>query len=207
MWSLIPLGVVLFHFGYGQRLLCAEEALRLRLLAQSAERSENYKKAIQLYLAAENKAHTKDLTLRACLKIDAARALILAGGPLEAAEQLDLLLLSHTRKPLPENVVTEAKSTLATALYSAAYALRIETPSPKMWQSEIDEATHLFQDLYRSEIKTNAKTFASLYARNLEASILLARSRKGELASQPLPPAVRTALEQGVASKKNANVE
>lgn len=206
-WCLIPLVVVAFHFSYGERLLHAEKSVRLRLLAQTAERAQNYKKAVQLYLAAENAAHPKDSLLRVRVRIDAARALTMAGAPLEAAEQLDLLLKPNLGRALPERLAAEAKATLASSLYFAAYALRIETPSANMWQSEIDEATHLFQDLYQSEIKTSSKTLASFYARNLEATILLARVRKGELASQPLPPAARAALEQGVASKKNVKIE
>lgn len=207
VWCLLPLGILFFHFIYGEQLLFAEESVRLQRLAQKAEQAGNYIKAVPLYLAAENAAHPKDRLLRARSRIDAARSITMAGAPLEAAEQIDLLLKSSRQKPLPENLVAEAKSTLAMALYYAAYAMRIETASTRMWQSEIDEAVRLFRDLYVSEIKTPKKTLASLYARNLEASILLARTRRAELSSQPLPPATRAALEQGVASKKKVQPE
>ncbi len=207
VWCLIPLGILFFHFLYGEQLALAEDSARLQRLAQKAEQAGNYIKAVPLYLAAENAAHPKDRLLRARARIDAARTITMAGAPLEAAEQIDLLLKPNRQNPLPENFVAEAKATLAMALYYAAYAMRIETASPRMWQSEIDEAVRLFRELYLSEIKTPDKPLASLYARNLEASILLARTRRAELSSQPFPPATRAALEQGVASKKKVQPE
>lgn len=207
LWCASPLLALAFHLAYGEQLLWAEIAIRLRLSAQQAERAANYTKALELYLASENAAHPKDSTLRARAHIDAARALMLAGSPLEAAEQIDLLLNAKPQKPLPENIVSEAKSTLALSLYYATYALRLESSSPKRWQNEIDEATALFRELYQSEIKSPRRPLAAFYARNLEATVLLARTRQAELASQLIPPPAQAALNQGVASKKQLEIE
>lgn len=201
-WCLLPLGVILFHFTAGQRLLFAEKSIQLRLLGKTSELAGNHKKAVRFYLSAENAAHPKDVVLRTRLRIDAARALTLEGSPLEAAEQMDILLEPRPAQPLPGSLVTEAKSTLGLALYYAAYTLRLESSSPDMWTSETDGACQIFRDLYNAEIRTDKKTLALFYARNLEASIRLARARQGELASQPVPDAARAALERGVASKK-----
>ncbi|RFC43948.1 MAG: hypothetical protein DVB28_001269 [Verrucomicrobia bacterium] len=203
-WCLAPLAVILFHFTTGQRLWFAEKSVPLRLLGEKAELAGNYKKAVEHYLSAESAAHPKDLVLRTRLRIDAARALMLDGSPLEAAEQIDLLLEPRRGRPLPTTLVAEARSTLALALYYAAYTLRLESSSPDMWKSEADGAYQIFRDLYQSEIRTEQKTLSVFYARNLEASVRLARARKGELASLPVPEAARAALERGVASKKRA---
>ena len=202
VWCLMPLGVILFHFTGGQRLLFAEKSIPLRLLGRTSELAGSYKKAVRYYLAAESAAHPEDLILRTRLRIDAARALMMEGSPLEAAEQMDILLEPRPGQPLPGTLVAEAKSTLGLALYYAAYTLRLESSFPDMWKDETDGACQIFKDLYNAEMKTDQKTLAPFYARNLEASILLARARQGELASQPIPEAARAALERGVASKK-----
>lgn len=206
-WCLIPLGFLVFHFSLGERLLRAEEATRLQLQARNAERLGSYKKAVEIYLAAENAAHSSDLALRAQIRIDAARSIIKAGAPLEAAEQMDLLLKPATRHPLPKGLLSEARATLGMALYYAAYALRIETSSPSMWRGEVEEATRIFRDLYHAEMQTPGKKLAAYHARNLEATVLLGRTRRAELASLAVPPAARAALDQGVASKKEARPE
>ena len=207
LWCLLPLFAIAFHFTYGSRLLLAEDAVKLRLLAQHEERAAHYKKAVERYLAAEDAAHPKDCILRARLRIDAARALMLAGSPLEAAEQIDLFLNTKLEKPLPENIIAEAKSTLALSLYYATYALRLESSSPKRWENEIQEATSLFEELYQSEIKSPGAPLAAFYARNLEATIALTRARQAELASEIIPPPALAAINQGVASKKGLTTE
>jgi len=203
-WCLVPLGVIAFHFTAGQRLWFAEKSIALRLRGEKAELAGNYKKAVERYLSAETAAHPEDLVLRTRLRIDAARALTLDGSPLEAAEQMDLLLEPQPGRILPTALLAEARSTLALALYYAAYTLRLESSSPDMWKSEADGAYQIFRDLYQSEIRGGQKSRSLFYARNLEASVRLARARQGELASLPIPEAARAALERGVASKKRA---
>ena len=67
-WCLLPLGVILFHFTAGQRLLFAEKSIQLRLLGKTSELAGNHKKAVRFYLSAENAAHPKDVVLRTRLR-------------------------------------------------------------------------------------------------------------------------------------------
>ena len=207
LWCVLPLFAVVFHCVYGGPLLTAEDAVKLRLLGQQKERAAQYNKAVELYLSAGHAAHPRDTILRARLRIDAARALMLSGSPLEAAEQIDSLLNSKSETTLPDNIIAEAKSTLALSLYYATYALRLESSSPKRWENEIREAIALFEELYKSEIKSPGAPLATFYARNLEASITLARTRQAQLASEMIPPPAQAALSHGVASKKSPNPE
>ncbi len=206
-WCLIPLAGVLFHYGYGEQLLYAEDAVKLQRAARQLEQEAQFEPASKTYAAAEKAAHPDDHPLRTRLRIDAARTAMLGGNPLEAARQIERLLGAPTSGHFPNDLVTEAKTTLALSLYYAAYALRSELPEPKMWRSEIEGARQIFLALYEEATAKKRGAEAAFFAQNLEASILLARTRQAELVSLPTPAPAKAAQLAGIAAKRKADEE
>ncbi len=202
LWCIVPLGLVLFHFGLGERWLYAETAVRIQLQGFAAEASDQILTARELYLNAEKAAHPDDVLLRARLRIDTARTTILAGAPLNGVKQIERLLGNHADGILPSQLRAEARATRALGLYYAAYALRLDSPEPAVWQPELDSASQLFRDLFEDASREGRAQEAVFYARNLEACVRLKRTRQAELASLPTPPAVLATLNRGVSAKK-----
>jgi hypothetical protein len=204
-WCLIPLAGLLFHYGYGEQLSYAEGAVQLQRTARQFEMDAAFETASERYAAAEKAAHPDDFALRARLRIDGARAMMLGGTPLEAARQLERLLGAPTSGELPRELVAEAKTTLALALYYAAYALRSALPEPNMWRAEIEGARQIFLALYEDAAAKNRVAETAFYAQNLEACILFARTRQPEFVSLPTPPPAKAASLAGIATKRKAD--
>lgn len=207
IWCLLPLGVLLFHYAYGERLQYGEESLKIRSSALRQKHSGQLELASKQFEKAEKAAHPDDLTLRASLRIDSALASIEAGNLTEATTQLDRLLAAKLSAELPAPIIEEVQSTLALSLYYTAYALRLDLPDPEMWHSEADGARQIYLALYQSASQKNRPLDAAVYARNLEATIQLLKCRQAELASLPIPSPVRAALQTGLAGKRKAESE
>lgn len=207
IWCLLPLGALLFHYAYGERIQYAEGSFRVRAAALLEEQAGRFDEASKRFTEAEKAAHPDDLPLRARLRIDSALASIGAGNLTEATSQLDRLLAAKRSTALPDFIIEEVQSTLALSLYYTAYALRLDLPDPEMWHSEADGARQIFLELYQSASRNKRLQEAAVYARNLEATIQLLRCRQAELASHPIPAPVRAALQTGLAAKRKAESE
>jgi len=202
IWCLAPFIFALFHLAFGKKLQLAEIASEQRRLATESERTGRFSEARNLYNRAKSTAHPSDFALRARLDTDIARIAILSGAPLEAARQMAQLseTLMKRRQRLP--VEEEVKATRALALYFAAYALRLESPMSEVWRNEAQTARRLFRELHETAKSDNRYGDTLFYGRNLEASILLERSRQAELTSAPTPGPVLAAVENGIAAQK-----
>jgi hypothetical protein len=207
IWCLLPLGALLFHYAYGERLQYGEESFKIRSGALREKQSGRFDVASKRFDEAERAAHPDDLPLRARMRIDSALASIEAGNLTEATSHLDRLLAAKLSAGLPDFIVEEVQSTLALSLYYTAYALRLDLPDPEMWHSEADGARQIFLALYQSASQRKRPLEAAVYARNLEATIQLLRCRQAELASLPIPSPVRAALQTGLAAKRKADSE
>jgi len=207
LWYFLPVFALLFHYAYGERMQYAEGSLKLQTQARLEERSGHFQEASTLFAQAEKAAHPDDFALRARLRIENARSLTAAGNPLEAARQMERLLGARSTSELPDALIADVQITLALSLYYAAYALRLELAEPQFWRSELDGARQIFLALYQDAERNQNAADASFHARNLEATILLSRTRQAELVSLDAPPPVIAAQKAGISAKRQAEAE
>lgn len=207
IWCFLPLFVLLFHYAYGERLQYAEDSLRTRNAAHGEELSGRFEAASKLYTQAEKSAHPDDFELRCRLRIDAARSLLSAGKPTDAARLVEQLLAGRLANELPDPLAAELEATLALSLYYSAYASRLELAEPASWRSEADGARQIFLNLYKQAVKRGDLNGAALFARSLEGTILLIRAKHAELLSSETPAAIAAARKALLAAKKQGDSE
>jgi hypothetical protein len=184
-----------------------EASKRLRQKALETELAGNLQQAGKLYSKAAEAVDREDFKLRARLRIDAARTAILQGEAFEGIAQMERMLTQKEARKLTGLLQSEARATCALGLYYAAYALRLDNPQPEMWKQEALEAHTLFRELYEDAVRKGRENDATFYARNLEACIILERSKLAEIAINPPPPAALAARDKSIFQKKLDRLE
>jgi hypothetical protein len=191
VWLLVPVGLLSYHFGPGQRELAWREAAALRAEAAGHEKEQHWEQAIAAYGKAMNAVPAVgDNASAATLARDQLRL-----AQIRAAFQLGKLdtTLTDTRQFVEQVEAThgpeshlayDARDFLGRVHYQAMIALRLESAEKQVWMKHWELSRQNFRFLAEhSGGKRN-----ELDRQNLEVVI-----KSANLPPPPVPPTSSTA--------------
>ena len=185
LWLLVPIVVLAFHYGPGQKRLALDGAAEKIKAAQLAEQQEDWRAAVAAYAEAITALPPGEKLARHKLQLAHANARMFAGELPEAMIEMEGLLSDMLKDKAPATQVREVRGTLASAQYYAGWLMRLEGATTAEWLAETEQSRQNFRLLAE---ETSAEPATSLgYKKNLEAVIRLERMDLSELQGLPLP--------------------
>lgn len=184
LWCVVPVLVLAFHFGPGQRLAARDQAAAHLAAARAAERTGDWSAATEAYAAALAALPDGDAATRVPLTVAHAKARMFIGELPEAMIELENLLGELQRTAAPAALQDEVRAEAATAQYYVAWLMRLEGAATDEWLPETEQARQHFRLLAEQAGETEA---GRRHQENLEHVIRLARMDLTELQALPLP--------------------
>lgn len=203
LWLLVPLPVVVWHYGPGQRWLARDRSQDLLREARRAEEKREYAAAENLYRAAAGMLGNHDPAVRMKMELSAVRNRYYQGGALEAIDAADNLLGDARFSSVPAEVRREARELAGRMHYYAAWVMRLEGARRELWLEEAELARQNFRMLAESGIAGRDTAYARTQQNNLEAAVKLQRLSMTELMARPLPEEGRNQTGQGLSEQKD----
>lgn len=203
LWLLLPLPVVVLHFGRGQQWLALDKAADLVRKAQSAEKQQDWARADALYQEAAGHAGTQDDALRMRLDLARTRTRYHMGEAVEAIDRADRLLDDAALKKMPVEFQREALELAGRIHYYAAWVMRLEGAGRELWMEEAELARQGFRLLTEKSGAQGAVEYASTQQENLESAVQLQRLSLTELMARPLPKEGQCMCNQGLTEQMN----
>jgi hypothetical protein len=185
VWLLIPVVVLAFHYGPGQKKLAAEKVAEKIKEARLAEAADDWKAAVAAYADAISILPSDYQAQRNQLQLAHARARMFSGELPEAIVEMDGLLSDLLKDKAAAGAIREVRATLASAEYYAGWLMRLEGATAEEWMAETEQARQHFRLL--AEETSKDKSVSEGYQKNLEATIRLERMDLSELQGLPLP--------------------
>ncbi|MCF7674954.1 MAG: hypothetical protein K9M97_06395 [Akkermansiaceae bacterium] len=217
LWLLLPLPVVVLHFGRGQQWLARDQAHVLVKQAQLAEQKEDWQQADQHYREATKlvAADSPDLKLR--LDLAQVRTRFRMGDAVAAIDMADKLLDDPATAEMPAEFRRESRELAGRIHYYAGWVMRLEGASRELWlgeaelsrqnfrllaeQSAADEAKGGKQNGKPDGAGDGAKSYTAKQQENLESAVQLQRLSLTELMARPLPKEGRGMAGQGLSEQ------
>ncbi len=187
VWLLVPIVLLAYHYGPGQKGLAKDQVAAKIEAAQHAEKSEDWRAAMAAYADALALLPTDQTATRYKLQLAQAKARIYTGELPEAMQDMEGLLADMLRANANAEQVREVRGNLATAQYYAGWLMRLEGATAEEWTAEVEQARQNFRLLAEETQKEGNQTTALDHQKNLESTIRLARMDLSELQSLPLP--------------------
>jgi hypothetical protein len=184
-WLLIPIVVLAFHYGPGQKGLARDQAAEKIKAAQIAESKEDWKAVVAAYAEALTLVPAEQKAERTRLQLAHANARMHSGELPEAIQEMEGLLTDMLKNNADAQQVREVRGTLGSAQYYAGWLMRLEGATPQEWMLETELARQNFRLLAEESQKEPVVTEG--YEKNLEATIRLERMDLSELQGLPLP--------------------
>lgn len=203
LWLLVPLPVLVWHYGPGQRWLARDRSQDLLREARKAEGKRDFAAAENLYRAAAGALGTHDPSVRMKMELSAVRNRYYQGGALEAIEAADNLLADPRFKSAPTEVQQEARELAGRMHYYAAWVMRLEGAKRELWLEEAELARQNFRMLAESGMSGGDQAFTRAQQNNLEAAVKLQRMSMTELMARPLPEEGNKQTGQGLSEQKD----
>ena len=185
-WLLVPVGLLAYHYGPGQKGVARDSVAALIERAQQCEKAESWASAIEFYGKALASLPADQIATRHQLRLAQARARMFTGGLPEAMADIENLLLDMQTGKAEPTAVREARASLGTAQYYAGWLMRLEGASKDEWMPVVESARQNFR-LLAEETRGQDSSSAVDFQKNLEATIRLARMDISELQGLPLP--------------------
>ncbi len=188
LWCLVPLGLVAFHYGPGQKGVALDHAGDHLVTGIALMKSEKWEDAIEAYekaLASLPKDRTTD---NAKIRLEIAKARMQSGHLPQAREELDVLAkeLEADRSADPK-VRDEALATLASSRFYMTYLMKLEGLPESDWEPEIEAARQERKLLVQRATDAGDSHAAAAHADDLESAIRLARMDPAELYGKAIP--------------------
>jgi tetratricopeptide (TPR) repeat protein len=187
LWLLVPILLLAYHYGPGQRGLAREQVAAKIAAAQAAEQAEDWFAAIDAYTEALAALPAEEKEVRAKLQLAKAKARMYAGELPEAMIDMEGLLVDLLKDKADAKLVREVRANLGSAQYYAAWLMRLEGATADEWTVEVEQARQNFRLLAEETRKEGDQAATLDHKKNLEASIRLARMDLSELQGLPLP--------------------
>ena len=189
LWLLLPLPIIVFHYGRGQQWLARDHVGEFAKQAQAAERAGDWKLADDCYQKAEKALGTGDRELKLRLELARIRSRFHLGEAVAAIDGVDRLLADPTMATLPVTFQNEAHALAGRIHYYAGWVMRLEGAKRELWLEEAELARQNFRLLAEQGIsQTRTTTAESIKQReDLEAAVQLQRLSFTELIARPLP--------------------
>lgn len=185
LWLLVPVVLVAWHYGPGQRGLARDQAAERLAVARVCEAGEDWSGALDAYDAVLRSLPATDTAARLRVQLARAKVRIPLGDLPEALEDLEALLPEAAKSDSPE-LARETRANLATARYYAAWLMRLELAPTEEWMAQAEGARQHFRLLAEEATGSNPQ-LALDHQKNLEAVVRLERMDLSELESLPLP--------------------
>lgn len=187
LWLLLPLPVVVLHFGRGQKWLAHDKAHALVRQAEAAEQKENWQLAAEHYRDAAKWVTTEDSGLRLRLDLAQVRTRFRSGDAMAAIDSAERLLNDPAMAAMPVNFQREARELSGRIHYYAGWVMRLEGASRELWMEEAELARQNFRLLAEQSAADGASGDTTSQQENLESAVQLQRLSLVELMARPLP--------------------
>lgn len=198
LWLLLPLPVVVLHFGRGLQWLALDKAGDLVRKAENAEKQENWSQADAFYQEATRLAGAQDNSLRMRLDLAQTRTRYRMGEAVDAIDRADRLLDDAALKKMPVEFQREARELAGRIHYYAGWVMRLEGASRELWMEEAELARQSFRLLTETSESQGEVKYASVQQENLESAVQLQRLSLTELMARPLPKEGQCMCNQGL---------
>jgi hypothetical protein len=187
LWLLLPLPLVVWHYGPGQRWLAQDRAAMLVRRGQQAEGKRDWAGAEALYRDAVSKIGNSDPAVRTRLDLGLVRCRYRQGGAVEAVDEVDRILGDARFAGLPAPLQREARELAGRIHYYAAWVMRLEGAQRDLWMEEADLARQNYRLLTESSMDAGLAQYGSVQQTNLESAVRLQRMSLTELMGRRLP--------------------
>ncbi len=201
LWLLLPLPVVVWHYGPGQRWLARDQAHTLLKRAQAAVASNHWAKAENLFREAEQKVGPTDSRLKSQLDLAIVRARYRQGIAVDAIDMADRLIADPQFLSQPEELQREARELAGRIHYYAAWVMRLEGARRELWMEEAELARQNFRLLAEHDLSSGPAHAGLLQETNLETAVRLQRMSLTELMGRPLPDEAQAMSGQGLSEQ------
>ena len=188
-WLLLPVVLLAYHYGPGQRGLSRDMAARELAAARQAEAKEEWADAVLHYADALAALPEGDSASRVRLRLAQENARMMSGELPEAKAGFEGLLADAQREKLGPALEAEVRAGLASAQYYAGWLMRVEGATTEEWMAETESARQHFRLLAEQSAggELAATCQGADYQKNLEAVVRLQRMDLSELKGLPLP--------------------
>jgi len=200
-WLLLPLPLLVWHYGPGQKWLARDQAHVLVTRAQQAEARGNWQEADSLYREASAKAGSADPRLKARFELALVRTRYRMGSAVEALDMADRMLADPKFHEQPEEFQREARELAGRIHYYAAWVMRLEGAQRELWMEEAELARQNFRMLAEDGLAALRTNDSHLQQTNLETAVRLQRMSLTELMARPLPEEGQTMAGQGLSEQ------
>jgi hypothetical protein len=200
-WLLLPLPVVVWHYGPGQKWLSRDQAHALIQQGQRMEAEKKWSEAESLYREAAGKVKDSDPRLKTQLDLALVRQQYRQGGAVEAIDGIDALITDPKFSKQSVELQREARELAGRIHYHAAWVMRLEGAQKDLWMEEAELARQNFRLLSEETLSSGKTNYSSLQQTNLESSVRLQRMGLVDLMAKPLPEEGRTMVGQGLSEQ------
>jgi len=187
LWFLLPLPVVVLHFGRGQQWLARDQAHAFVKQAQIAEQREDWQQADQLYRDAAKCVTTESRDLKLRLDLAQVRTRYRMGDAVAAIDMADKLLDDPAMATMPAGFHRESRELAGRIHYYAGWVMRLEGASRELWMEEAELSRQNFRLLAEQSAAQGVNDYSGKQQENLESAVQLQRLSLSELMARPLP--------------------
>src|SRR5262245_20314662 len=145
LWLIVPILVLAFHYGPGQKRLLLDQVAQKVKAAMEAEKAEDWLGAVAAYEQALTWLPAEEKGERFKLQRAHANARMFAGELPEAIMELEGLLAEMLKQNASPQLAREVRGTLASAEYYAGWLMRLEGATAEEWTAETEQARQNFR--------------------------------------------------------------
>lgn len=205
LWLLLPLPVVVLHFGRGQLWLARDLAHGFIRQAESAETAGNWQLADDRYREADRSIGARDRDLKLRLDLARVRTRFHMGEAVAAIDGADKLLNDAAILTMPAEFQQEARALAGRIHYYAGWVMRLEGAKRELWMEEAELARQNFRRLSEQGAAPGTAPASgeeiSKQRQDLESAVQLQRLSYTELMARPLPKEGRSMSGQGLSEQ------
>jgi hypothetical protein len=201
LWLLVPLPVLVWHYGPGQAWFARDQAHSLIQRAQKLEAEKKWGEAESLYREASAKVRNDEPRVKTQLDLALVRQRYRQGGAVEAIDMIDGVLNQANFHKQPQELQREARELAGRIHYHAAWVMRLEGAQKDLWMEEAELARQNFRLLSEETLSAGRASYSQLQQTNLESSVRLQRMGLVELMAKPLPEEGQAMAGQGLSEQ------
>lgn len=213
VWLLLPLPVIVLHYGRGQQWLARDRADDFIKQAEAAEQTGDWKLAEERYRDADKAIASLDRDLKLRLDLARVRTRFYMGDAVAAIDGVDKLLDDAAMTRMPEEFQHEARALAGRIHYYAGWVMRLEGAKRELWMEEAELSRQNFRLLSEQGKAAQASGADSAQVgsasgdqtrkerEDLESAVQLQRLSFTELVARPLPKEGRSMSGQGLSEQ------
>lgn len=187
IWLLIPLGVAAYHYGPGQDHVRKDYAQHIIDKAYASVEKEDYEEAVTLFGKALANLTDEEKSTSRRIRLELAKARMLNSELPKGREELQTLISDLTVDEATDKesakLLRDARSAFANSRYYMTYLMKLEALPREYWEPEIEAA----RQEYKLLTKQSTDEEKEGYAKDLEATINLARADLDDLQGKAIP--------------------